>query len=161
MEGDRVMGGVTLYASTEDAFTGLHQEVAQALGSGAALAVANADLAIEAPARIRDGGDINVALGIIAESQGVNIPIARQRLRRPPPEPASPKLKQPERSNASRFDSRVVTGSRPPQPTAGQNRLGVGTDRRTLTGQAVGRMMEPCDMDANRGFTVPTRLPCQ
>jgi hypothetical protein len=50
--------------------------------------VTNADLsfrtlkrAMEAPARIREGGEINVALGIIAETQGVNIPIARERLR--------------------------------------------------------------------------------
>jgi GAF domain-containing protein len=88
MDGDRVVGGVNLYASTEDAFTGLHEEVAQAVGSDPALAVANADLsfstaklAIEAPNRIREGGDINNALGIIAESQGVNISTARERLR--------------------------------------------------------------------------------
>jgi GAF domain-containing protein len=88
MEGDRVVGGVNLYASTEDAFKGLHAEVAEAVGSDAALAVTNADLsfwtlkrAMEAPVRVREGGDINIALGIISETQGVNIPIARERLR--------------------------------------------------------------------------------
>jgi GAF domain-containing protein len=87
-QGDRVVGGVNLYASTSDAFAGLRDEVAEAVGSEAELAVTNADLsfltlkqAMEAPARLREGGEINVALGIIAETQGVNIPIARERLR--------------------------------------------------------------------------------
>jgi GAF domain-containing protein len=86
--GDRVVGGVNLYASTADAFTGLHAEVADAVGADAEFAVTNADLslstlkqAMEAPARVREGGDINIALGIISEAQGVNIPIARERLR--------------------------------------------------------------------------------
>jgi GAF domain-containing protein len=88
MDGDRAVGGVNLYASTEDAFTGLHEEVAEAVGSDPALAVANADLAfrtaklaMEAPTRIREGGDINNAVHIIAEGQGVDISIARERLR--------------------------------------------------------------------------------
>lgn len=84
----RVVGGVNLYASTVDAFSDLHEEVARAVGSDATLAVANADLsfwtrkqAMEAPGRIRERGEINVALGIIAEAHGVNIPVARERLR--------------------------------------------------------------------------------
>jgi len=88
MNGARVVGGVNLYAATPDAFEGKHEEVAEAIGSDAEFAVANADLsfstlktAMEAPARLREGGHINVALGIISERQGVNIPIARERLR--------------------------------------------------------------------------------
>ncbi len=88
LDGNTVLGGVNLYASTPDAFAGLHHEIAEAVGSEARLAVSNADLsfstlkrAMEAPTRVREGGDINVALGIISESQGVNIPIARERLR--------------------------------------------------------------------------------
>jgi GAF domain-containing protein len=84
----RVVGSVNLYASTADAFDGLHDAVAQAVGSDAALAVTNADLsfwtlkqAMEAPNRVREGGDINVALGIISATHGVNIPVARERLR--------------------------------------------------------------------------------
>jgi GAF domain-containing protein len=84
----RVVGGVNLYASTGDAFTGLHDAIAEAVESDARLAVANADLSFrtrkdaqDAPTRISEGGDINVALGIIAASQGVDIPIARERLR--------------------------------------------------------------------------------
>ena len=88
MDGDRAVGGVNLYASTPDAFHGRHDAVAEAIGSDAALAVTNADLslrslkqAMEAPERIREGSDINVALGIISASQDVNMPIARERLR--------------------------------------------------------------------------------
>jgi len=88
MNGSRVVGGVNLYAATPDAFAGKHEEIASAIGSDAKFAVANADLsfstlkqAMEAPARLRESGDINVALGIISESQGVNIPVARERLR--------------------------------------------------------------------------------
>jgi GAF domain-containing protein len=84
----RVVGGVNLYAATPDAFAGKHDEIAKAIGTDAEFAVANADLSFstlekarEAPARLREGSDINVALGIISESQGVNIPVARQRLR--------------------------------------------------------------------------------
>jgi GAF domain-containing protein len=88
MNGDRVVGGVNLYASTDNAFISLHDEVAKAVGSDAGLAVANADLsfrtlqrAAEAPARVREIGDINIAIGMIAEAQGVSIPVARKRLR--------------------------------------------------------------------------------
>ena len=88
MNGRRVVGGVNLYASTKDAFTGLHDAIAEAVGSDARLAVANADLsfetrkqAMDTPTRVLESGDINVALGIISESQGVDMPLARQRLR--------------------------------------------------------------------------------
>jgi hypothetical protein len=62
--------------------------VAQALGSDAALEVADADLsfrtrelASEAPDRLRENKDIDIALGIISASQHVTIPVARERLR--------------------------------------------------------------------------------
>jgi GAF domain-containing protein len=84
---DRVVGGVNLYGHTEDAFDGLHGEIADAVSSTAELAVTNADLsfrtraaAYEAPTRVREGSDINIALGIISTNQNVNIPVARQRL---------------------------------------------------------------------------------
>jgi GAF domain-containing protein len=87
MDGGQVIGGVNLYAGTPDAFRGLHEEIAAAVGSDAALAVTNADLSFrtreaanEAPARVREGSDINIALGVISAEQGINIPIARQRL---------------------------------------------------------------------------------
>jgi GAF domain-containing protein len=84
---DRVVGGVNLYGHTANAFAGRHAEVAEAVGSTAELAVTNADLSFrtrvaanEAPTRIREGSDINIALGIISSRQNVNIPVARQRL---------------------------------------------------------------------------------
>jgi GAF domain-containing protein len=88
MDDGRVVGGVNLYASRPEAFTGLQDAIAEAVGADARLAVANADLsfrtrteALEAPTRVREGGDINIALGIIAASQGVDIAVARERLR--------------------------------------------------------------------------------
>jgi GAF domain-containing protein len=88
MDGGRVVGGVNLYASTPDGFVGHHEAVAEAVGSDAAFAVANADLsfwtrklAMEAPGRVRERGEINIALGIISEAHGVNMTVARKRLR--------------------------------------------------------------------------------
>ncbi len=88
MDGDSVIGGVNLYASTADAFKGLHEEIAAAVGSDAKLAVTNADLsfrtrqlAAEAPVRVREAADVNVALGMISVRQGVTIPVARELLR--------------------------------------------------------------------------------
>ncbi len=88
MDGSRVVGGVNLYGATPTAFDDKKDQIAEAVGSDAAYAVANADLsfstlkeALKAPAKVREGGDINVALGMIAESQGVTIAMARDRLR--------------------------------------------------------------------------------
>ena len=83
-----VIGTVNLYASTPTAFVGHHQELAQALHASAAEAVTNADLsfstrlaALEAPQRLTEQHDVDIALGMITESQGVDIAAARQRLR--------------------------------------------------------------------------------
>jgi GAF domain-containing protein len=84
----RVVGSINLYAATPHAFEGHHDELGQALGASALNAVANADLsfntrleAVEAPARLADQDDVDIALGIIAASQGVDIPTAQDRLR--------------------------------------------------------------------------------
>jgi GAF domain-containing protein len=83
----RPVGGVNLYASTPDAFDGHHEELARALGTSASNAVTNADLsfhtrtdAAEAPQRLAEHDDIHMAAGIIAESQGVSVETARERL---------------------------------------------------------------------------------
>ena len=83
-----VIGTVNLYAATPDAFVGHHDELADALHASAAQAVTNADLsfstrlaAVEAPQHMSEQYDVDIALGIIAESQGVDIPTARERLR--------------------------------------------------------------------------------
>jgi GAF domain-containing protein len=87
MESGRVVGTVNLYASTPDAFEGRHEALAQALGASAEHAIANADLsfrtrlaAARSPTRLADQDDINIAVGIIAASQGVDIAAAQQRL---------------------------------------------------------------------------------
>lgn len=84
----RIVGAVYLYGATPDAFTGHHQELARALGASAEGAVANADLefstrqlAAEAPARLEDQADIDIALGIIAGSKGADIATAERQLR--------------------------------------------------------------------------------
>jgi GAF domain-containing protein len=86
--GGRVVGSVNLYAATPHAFNGHHDELGIALGASALNAVANADLsfstrleAVEAPARLADQDDVDIALGIIAASQDIDIPTANERLR--------------------------------------------------------------------------------
>jgi GAF domain-containing protein len=83
-----VLGTVNLYASTPDAFEGRVQDLADALGAAAGKAVSNADLsfstrlaAAEAPQRLEEQNEVSIAQGIIAESQGVNLATARERLR--------------------------------------------------------------------------------
>lgn len=82
-----VVGSVNLYASTADAFDGRHQDLNEALETCAEGAIRNADLsfdtrgeAAKGPARLADQGDIDIALGIIAASQDVDIATAQQRL---------------------------------------------------------------------------------
>jgi GAF domain-containing protein len=84
----RVVGSVNLYASTPDAFEGHHRDLAEVLGSSAASVVVNADLsfatrleAVEAPQRIVDQNDIDIAVGILAANQGVDVGTAQERLR--------------------------------------------------------------------------------
>lgn len=88
MRGGRVIGTVNLYGATPDTFTGRHDELAAALGTSAGIAIANADLsfatrleAVLAPQRIADQDDVDIALGMIARSQQVDIPVAHERLR--------------------------------------------------------------------------------
>ena len=80
----RVMGGINLYASTTQAFVGHHQELADALGASAVGAVTNADLAFHsreraarAPAQLRDQQITEVAVGIIAARDQLEIETAR------------------------------------------------------------------------------------
>jgi GAF domain-containing protein len=82
-----VIGTVNLYAATQDAFVEHHDQLAQALHASAAAAITNADLsfstrleAAEAPQRLTAQYEVDIALGIIAESQGVDIATARERL---------------------------------------------------------------------------------
>jgi hypothetical protein len=84
----RVTGTVNLYASTPDAFDNHHDDLADVLGASAAKAVTNADLpfrtrlaAAQAPQRLNDEDQINIAVGVIAANQAVDLATARERLR--------------------------------------------------------------------------------
>ena len=86
--GGSVIGTVNLYAATPEAFVGHHDELADALQASAASAVTNADLsfstrlaAVEAPQRLSEQYEVDIALGMIAGSQDVDIATARERLR--------------------------------------------------------------------------------
>ena len=86
--GGLVIGTVNLYGSTPDAFEGHIEDLAEALGSSAAKVISNADLsfstrlaAAEAPQRYADQNDVDIAIGMIAASQDVSAPTARERLR--------------------------------------------------------------------------------
>jgi hypothetical protein len=83
-----VTGSINLYASRPDAFEGKHAALAQALGASAQGAIADADLsfstrmeATRAPERYADQNDVDIALAYICISQGVDIAMARERLR--------------------------------------------------------------------------------
>jgi GAF domain-containing protein len=86
--GGSVIGTVNLYASSPDAFESRAEQLADALGSSAAKAVANADLsfdtrlvAAEAPRRLVQQDEMDTAMGMIVASQDVDIATARERLR--------------------------------------------------------------------------------
>ena len=85
---DVVIGTVNLYASTPDAFVGKEEEVAHAIGASAVDAVSNADLSFDtrrlaqkAPEIFEDQYDIDLAIGILAQSRGIDVSLARERIR--------------------------------------------------------------------------------
>jgi GAF domain-containing protein len=82
-----VAGTVNLYAAAEDAFTGRHEEVAAIFDAWAPGAVTNADLSFstrqaaeQAPQRLRDDVRIEVAAGVIASRNGLDLETARAKL---------------------------------------------------------------------------------
>jgi GAF domain-containing protein len=88
LDHERVVGGVNLYASVPGAFRGHVDEVARIVGAWAPGAVQDADLsfdtraqAMQAPVVLADQADVDVACGIIAAEQNVEIATARERLR--------------------------------------------------------------------------------
>jgi hypothetical protein len=85
----QVTGGVNLYASTPEAFTGLHEALAAALGGSAESVVTNADLgfsslarAKQAPGVLHDRARIETAVGILAARYRQDLESARTRLLR-------------------------------------------------------------------------------
>jgi GAF domain-containing protein len=88
LDHERVVGGVNLYASVPGAFRGHVDKVARIVGAWAPGAVQDADLsfdtraqAMQAPVVLADQADVDVACGIIAAEQNVEIATARERLR--------------------------------------------------------------------------------
>ena len=84
---DQVVGSVNIYAATSEAFDGRHEQVAFACGAWAPGAVTNGDLefrtrleAARTPQRMRDRNDIDLAIGVISEAQGVDVDAAAVRL---------------------------------------------------------------------------------
>lgn len=85
---EQVAGSVNLYAGSPDAFAGKHERLARTLGAWAEGAIANADLdfttrraAEGAPRQLFEATRIEVAVGILAASQDISPPVARERLR--------------------------------------------------------------------------------
>jgi GAF domain-containing protein len=83
-----VIGSVNLYASSPGAFESRVEQLADALGSSAAKAVSNADLsfetrlaAAEAPRRLVEQEEVDLAMGMVVASQDVDFATARERLR--------------------------------------------------------------------------------
>jgi GAF domain-containing protein len=83
----RRIGGVNLYASASDAFSGHHEELASLLGSSAAEAVTNADLsfstrqaAVQAPSVLSDRIAVETAVGLLAALSGHRLEEGRRRL---------------------------------------------------------------------------------
>ncbi len=86
--GDEVKGSVNLYAASADAFTGKHEEIAEAVGGWAPGAVANADLtfstrrtAQDAPRLLFEEMRLQVAIGILVGTWGISVEAATERLR--------------------------------------------------------------------------------
>jgi hypothetical protein len=84
----RIGGSVNLYAAGPDSFSGHHGAVADIFHAWAPGAVANADLSFatrriaeQAPEILHDEVRVQVALGIIAASEGIDMQAARDRLR--------------------------------------------------------------------------------
>ena len=84
-----VVGGVNLYGSTTNAFSGRVEQLATVCRGWAPGAVTNADLtfrsrlaAAEAPHVMRDRRTVDIAIGMLAEASGVTLPAAEQHLRR-------------------------------------------------------------------------------
>lgn len=83
-----VTGTVNLYAASEHAFDGAHEDIARIFGGWAPGAVTNADLtfstrkaAEQTPGRLRDDLNINVALGILSEGHSGDLEETRGLLR--------------------------------------------------------------------------------
>lgn len=88
LDAGEVVGTLNLYGGSVRCFDGHHEQIAAIFGAWAPAAVSNADLSFQtrleaeaAPARLRRSHAFQQALGIIAETEGISIDKAAQRLR--------------------------------------------------------------------------------
>jgi GAF domain-containing protein len=82
-----VIGGVNLYASTDDAFAGHEAELAAVFGTWAAQGVSNADMtfasrdrAEHGPTRIAEESEVDMAIGVLMAERGLSPDQARTEL---------------------------------------------------------------------------------
>lgn len=87
LKDEQVVGSVNLYAATTDAFTGSHEAIAAIFSAWAPGAVANADLgfatrsmAQQAPQILLEETRIQVARGVLVDTQGLTIEEAEKQL---------------------------------------------------------------------------------
>lgn len=85
----RTVGSINLYGGSDRAFDGQHQELADALGVWAPGAVRNADLSFatrrraeQAPGRIREAHEVDVAVGVLAARSGESTEVTLRRIER-------------------------------------------------------------------------------
>jgi GAF domain-containing protein len=88
LDGDEVVAGVNLYASTVGAFDGQHEGIARVCGAWAPGATTNADLSLHSweeaaatPGRLRDQQLFDQAVGVLAAARGLTTDAASDRLR--------------------------------------------------------------------------------
>lgn len=86
-KGGHVVGSVNLYAASDHAFEGHHEELARIVGASESLGVVNADLSFrtrqvaeESPARVEASTTIDIATGMLAEMMQVDVAEAAVRL---------------------------------------------------------------------------------
>ena len=85
--GSEAIGSVNLYGSASDTFDGAARDVARLFGSAADEAVTNADLSMTGVDRARqsslsvqDWAQVDIAVGVLAEREGLTVEHARERL---------------------------------------------------------------------------------
>ena len=105
LAGGRPTGTVTLYAGSDNAFGGHHEQLATILGSWAPGAVTNADLpfrsrqaAERAPALLAREGVIGRAVRALAAHLDLDLTVARRHLSRAARRAGSPRRSSPRRS---------------------------------------------------------------
>ena len=108
LRNSRVVGSVNLYAAGPTSFAGHHEALAAALGGSAELTITNADLsfrtrleAAQAPTRLADQDDVDIAVSIITAHDEVDTGTARNASVWPRYERASPTVRLPGPYDAS------------------------------------------------------------